>query len=260
MPESRPTRRLHEILVLCGLLAFCPAMLAGWISLIPLACSAFAGDEADASSTVVSVPVGGRVGGPVGAAVAGGGVAIPAELDRASRLLVRGDTDGAVREYEALLTRAPADPMAPVACMAMANLLLEAKGDTAEALTWCERVVRDYPTSPWAAVAAERRAKHLTARGDWLAAGNAWLATLGLLPSDATSRVRRAEIAGTAADCLERSGDPTRLVAACRGILAGAPPPEAAATALWRLGQAHEASGAADTAARLAASLREAGR
>ena len=249
MPEPRPFRRLSRVSSLHSLGMLGPVVLAAWVFLIPLACGAFAGDEVDASSTVVSVPVGGRVGGPVGAAVAAGGVAIPAELDRASRLLVRGDSDEAIREYEALLTRAPADPMAPVACMAIANLLLEAKGDTAGALTWCERVVRDYPTSPWAAEAAERRAKHLTARGDWVAAGDAWLTTLRLLPSDATSRVRRAEIAGTAADCLEKAGDPTRLVAACRGILAGAPPPELAATALWRLGQAHEAFGATDTAA-----------
>jgi tetratricopeptide (TPR) repeat protein len=139
--------------------------------------------------------------------------------------------------------------MAPVACMATANLLLEAKGDTAAALSWCERVVRDYPQSPWAAVAAERRARQLAARGDWAAAGDAWIATLRLLPADATSRMRRAEIAGAAADCLEKAGDPTRLAAACRGILAGTPPPELAATALWRLGQVHEAAGAPDSAA-----------
>jgi tetratricopeptide (TPR) repeat protein len=61
--------------------------------------------------------------------------------------------------------------------------------------------------------------------------------------------VRRAEFAGTAADCLDKAGDPARLVAACRGILGGAPPPELAATALWRLGRAQEALGAVDTAA-----------
>ena len=233
MPGSRPLRSFRQVCILRGLLNLGPAVVIGWISLIPSAGSVLAGDEAGAS----------------GASVAFDRATVPAELDRASRLLVRGDTDGAIREYEALLARAPADPMAPVACMATANLLLEAKGDTAAALTWCERVVRDYPTSPWAGVAAERRANHLTARGDWLAAGNAWLAALRLLPSDATTRMRRAEIAGTAADCFEKAGDPTRLVAACRGILGGAPPPELAATALWRLGQAEEALGAVDTAA-----------
>lgn len=245
MSESRPGRGLRQTPIPRGFLMPGHVIFAGWISFVPLACNAIAGGEVEASRAAAGIPA----GTPAGASVVAAGTTVPDELDRASRLLVGGDTDGAIREYAALLARAPADPMAPVACIAVANLLLEAKGDTAEALTWCERVVRDYPTSPWAAVAAERRAKHLTVRGDWLAAGNAWLATLRLLPSDTASRLRRAEIAGTAADCLEKSGDPTRLVAACRGILTGAPPPELAATALWRLGQAHEAFGAIDTAA-----------
>lgn len=232
-PVRRPARGFRRVSVLHGFLMFGAAALAGSISSIPMACNAFAADKADESPAAVAV----------------GRATVPAELDRASRMLVRGDADGAIREYEALLARAPADPMAPLACMAAANLLLEAKGDTVGALSWCERIVRDYPTSQWAAAAAERRARHLAAHGDWAAAGDAWLATLRLMPSDATSRMRRAEIAGTAADCFDKAGDPSRLVAACRGILAGAPPPELAATALWRLGQAHEEFGAVDTAA-----------
>lgn len=238
MPISRSVQSVGGATAFRGLLTRGLAGLVGWICLMPLASDATAGKAAEDSPVAA------------GAAVsAGRAVIIPAELDRASRLLVGGDIDGATREYEALLARAPADPMAPVACMATANLLLEAKQDTAAALSWCERVVRDYPDSPWAAVAAERRAKLLAARGDWAAAADAWLTTLRLLPSDIASRMRRAEIAGTAADCLEKSGDPARLAAACQEILAGAPPPEMAATALWRLGQVHEAAGAVDSAA-----------
>jgi tetratricopeptide (TPR) repeat protein len=214
-----------------GCLAFGLLALAAWTWPVPATSEALA------------------QGAPAGSPADAGRGSVPAELDRASRLLLRGDADGAIREYEALVARAPSDPMAPVACLAVSNLLLEAKRDTTAALSWCERVVRDYPTSSSAPAAAEFQAKQLTARRDWAAAGDAWIGVLRLLGKGAATRTRRAEIAGTAADCFEKAGDESRLMAACRGMLAGAPPPELAALALWRLGQVLEGFGLSDSAA-----------
>ncbi len=215
---------------------------AGWVLLLSLAPAADAAERSPAAAASAS-------GASVAPAADAGRPTLPAELDRASRLLVAGDADGAVREFQALVARAPGDSMAPLAGIAAANLLLAAKGDTAAALAWYERVVRAYPRSTWAAAAAERRAECFVARADWVAAGEAWLVALRLQPSDLASRMRRAGIAGSALDCLEKVGDHERLAAACHGILSGSPAPELAATALWRLGQAHESAGAVDSAA-----------
>lgn len=233
MPVSRPARESRSDLLGRGPSSFARPAFIAWLALAFVVPATVAGAEPD----------------PPPAVAEGARASLPAELDRASRLLVAGDADGAIREYEALLARSPADPMAAMACMAVANLLFDAKADTTAALVWCERVVRDYPASAWAPVAAAQRARRLSARGDWVEAGDAWLAALALQPSGVASRARRAEIAGTAADCFEKAGAGDRLRAACRGILAGNPPPELAATALWRLGQALESTGGADSAA-----------
>jgi tetratricopeptide (TPR) repeat protein len=250
MPVSPPVRMTLSGSPRPGLLAVSRSSGAASVVAMLLVCVALApavGPLVAEAETLAPSVAGAKAVLPSAAAPAH--AAIPAELDRASRLLVGGDTDGAIREYEALLARAPSDPMAPMACVSLSNLLLESRGDTTAALAWCKRVISDYPGSAWAPVAAAQRARQLSARGDWVEAGDAWLVALRFQPSIIASRARRAEIAGTAADCYEKAGAGDRLRTACRGILAGSPPPELAAAALWRLGKAYEAAGAADSAA-----------
>jgi tetratricopeptide (TPR) repeat protein len=167
------------------------------------------------------------------------------EFDRATEYLERGDADAALKEYEAFLSRAPDHRLSPVAAMAVANLHLEAKNDSGAALEAIDRLLTDYRSSRLAPEAARLKGDCTRASGDWQAAGEAYRKAieLGSAAEPAESSVWINEVTLAAADCFHQAGDQAKVIETYEMVLEVEPPPEVAATAHYRLGESHEASG-----------------
>lgn len=180
----------------------------------------------------------------------------PPEFQAASAAILAGDIPGAAASYEAFLSRAPEDPLASMAHVAAADLVLRARGDTAAALAHCEAAHRGGRASgatgaAWAAEGARRSGELLRARREWASAA-ASLSDAAAIGSDPASGVPVAwtrDVIVAAADCYYQAGAPEKVIATYEAVLAADPPPEIAGTALYRLGEAHEQSGRLEPAA-----------
>ncbi len=173
------------------------------------------------------------------------------EFDRAARLAMLGDYDGALREYESFLARAPRDRLAPVAAAAVASINLEVRQDTAAAITSLDRILSDYRESSWAPDAARQKATCAEARQDWLKAGEAYEQAfdLALERGDAASEDWMNQVTFSAANSYHRAGNPSKVIQTYEKVLAGSPPPEVAASAHYRLGESLESAGETQQAA-----------
>ncbi|MFB3907436.1 MAG: tetratricopeptide repeat protein [Candidatus Eisenbacteria bacterium] len=180
----------------------------------------------------------------------------PAQFDRATRLALAGDAAGARRQYEDFLTRNPDDRLAPVAAMAIANLFLSAERDTQAALDAYRRVAAIDRDGGWAPGALRAQAACAEARKQWGAAGDLYMEALSRAPAGGASAMPDSwfrEVTERAGSCYDRTGDPSRGVAAAERLLSIAPSAETAAVAEFRLGTAYAAQG---DSARAAAHLR----
>lgn len=176
---------------------------------------------------------------------------IPPEFDRASRLAMAGDYTSASAEYQRFLERAPNDRLSPIAAMAVANIYLEALADSAAAVPWLDRVVKEYPESPWAPEAARTKGRWAESQENWIEAGETYMLAIDLAShrEGAFSDRWINEVTYSAANSFFTAGDRPRQIAAYRKVLAGAPPPEVAATAIFRLAESFEQDGDDKTAA-----------
>ena len=183
-----------------------------------------------------------------------------AEFDRASRLAMSADYHGALEQYESFLSRAPGDRLCPVAAIAIANIQLLALHDSSAAVKSYDRVVTDYPTSPWAAEAARQKGVCMEARADWEEAGETYQLALDLATHTESGQSEDwvNEVTASAANAFYRAGDQPRVIATYRRVLDGAPPPEVAATALYRLGETYESGNEDEMAAESYAQILEA--
>jgi tetratricopeptide (TPR) repeat protein len=175
----------------------------------------------------------------------------PGQFQKAAGLSMRGDYEGAVREYRAYLEAEPSGRLAPAAEMAVANIRLRVLRDTTAAQESLDRVLADYPRSPWASEAAREKGACARARGDWAEAAVRYRLAVELAASTrgAQSDTWVNETAAAAADCFYRADDRAKAAETYEGLLAGSPSPEVAATALFRLGETQEADGKEKAAA-----------
>ncbi|MFH1680559.1 MAG: tetratricopeptide repeat protein, partial [Candidatus Eisenbacteria bacterium] len=166
----------------------------------------------------------------------------PERLDRAAGLTMEGDYAGAIREYETFLSESPGDRLSPVAAMAVANIHLRVLHDTTAAARTLDRVLGDYRESSWAPEAAREKAACARARERWREAGESYRLALELAAGSpgAESDQWMSEVTVAAADCYYQTGDRTKVVETYEKALRGSPPPEVAATALYRLGETYE--------------------
>lgn len=176
---------------------------------------------------------------------------IPPEFDRASRLAMAGDYASASKEYQAFFERAPNDRLSPIAAMAVANIYIDALEDSAAAVPWLDRVVQNYPKSPWAPEAARAKGRWEESQKKWTEAGETYLLAIDLASrgEGAFSDRWMNEVTNSAANSFHTAGDRPRQIAAYRKVLDGAPPPEVAATAIFRLAESYEQEGDSKTAA-----------
>ncbi len=175
----------------------------------------------------------------------------PSEFDRAARLAMAGDYEGASREYRSFLDRAPNDRLSPIAAMAVANIYLDVLGDSAEAIPWLDRVVKSYPASSWAPEAARAKGRCEESQRKWMAAGETYMLAIDLAAENKEdfSDQWMNDVTFSAANSFFTAGDRPRQIAAYRKVLDGSPPPEVAATSLFRLAESFEQEGDAETAA-----------
>lgn len=169
----------------------------------------------------------------------------PPEFDRAVRLGLAGDHDGAIRAYESFLKVSPRDRLSPVAAAAVANLELSARRDSAAALVAFDRVLTDFPDSPYALDAALHKGECAEGRGDHALAAAAYEQALRLAGAQA-GRVDEAwvsRVAEAAARAYNDAGAPRKAIEAYERILASFDAPEIAAVARFRMGESHEALG-----------------
>jgi tetratricopeptide (TPR) repeat protein len=173
------------------------------------------------------------------------------EFDRATRLGMSGDYDGAIREYQSFLERAPQDRLSPTAAMAIANLQLSARRDSAAAVPWLDRVVNDYPSSPWAPEAARVKGRYQESQKKWEEAGGTYMKAIDLASKTAGSVSDQwmNEVTLAAANSFFAAGDRPKQIETYQKVLKGSPPPEVAATSLYRLGESYEEEGNAKDAA-----------
>jgi tetratricopeptide (TPR) repeat protein len=175
----------------------------------------------------------------------------PPEFDRAARLAMAGDYEGASKEYRSFLDRAPNDRLSPVAAMAVANIYLDSSKDSAGAVPWLDRVVKNYPTSQWAPEAARAMGRCEESQKKWREAGETYMLALDLASKNkgAFSDRWMNEVTFSAANSFFTAGDRPKQIAAYRKVLDGDPPPEVAATSLFRIAESFEQDGDAKTAA-----------
>jgi tetratricopeptide (TPR) repeat protein len=169
----------------------------------------------------------------------------PPEFDRAARLGLAGDHDGAIGAYESFLKAHPKDRLSPVAATAIANLHLAGRGDSTAALSAFERVLSEYPDSPLALEAALRKGECADGRGDHTLAAAAYEEALRLA---GTSRESADEawvnrVAEAAARAYADAGEPRKAIDAYQGMLAKFSAPEIAAVAHFRMGECFESLG-----------------
>jgi len=181
------------------------------------------------------------------------------EFDRATSLAMEEDYEGALREYEAFLTRAPNDRLAPVATTAIAKIHLQARHDTTAALAALDRVLTDHRASPWAPEAARQKGACAAAQARWNDAGEAYrqAADLAIGQSDGPSDEWINQATQEAANCFYEAGNPEQVIEIYEQVLRSSPPHEVAATALYRLGESYESAEDGATAARNYAALVE---
>lgn len=174
-----------------------------------------------------------------------------AEFDRATRLEMTGDYEGAVKEYESYLARAPKDRLAPVAAMAIANVHLLAFQDSVTAMKAFDRVLKDYPQSLWAAEAARGKAECAEAQGSWAEAGEAYSLALDIAarPDVDQSDNWINDVTFAAANAYYLADNQPKVIETYEKVLGGAPPPDVAAAALYRLGETYESGGETGKAA-----------
>jgi tetratricopeptide (TPR) repeat protein len=190
-------------------------------------------------------------------ATAAGIASTALEFDRATSLVMVEDYDGAIEQYQSFLARAPGDPLAPVARTAIARIQLEAQSDTTAAMASLDQIVANHPATVWGPEAARRKADCAAAQGDLLHAGETYemAVTLGIGVSDELSPAWMNEVTMAAADCYQRAGESARVIGTYEKVLASSPPPEVAATALYRMGESYESAEnverAADSYARI---------
>ena len=175
-------------------------------------------------------------------------------FDREARLEASGDYDGALREYAAFLARSPNDRLAPVAALASANIEIRVRRDSIAGATWCERILRDYPGTPWASMATRQKGAIFEARQDWRAAAETYeIAASAAQAVPDSDHVLPESWAGdltiAVADCYYKAGDPARVIQTYRKILDADSPAALAATALYRLGDTYERQGESKEAA-----------
>jgi tetratricopeptide (TPR) repeat protein len=181
-----------------------------------------------------------------------GGAGAVVEFDRATLRVNAGDYEGAVREYEAFLKRAPDDRLAPVATAAVASLHLRARADTTAALKSLDHLLKSHAGSAYAPEAARMKAECAEARREWLQAAESYelAGDLALQQGGNTRDAWVNEVTVSAANCYREAGEPSKVTETYEKVLAGSPPPEVAATALYRLGESHESAAAGEEAAK----------
>jgi tetratricopeptide (TPR) repeat protein len=137
--------------------------------------------------------------------------------------------------------------------MAIAAIHLSGTADSTAGLTWLDRVLADYRTSPQAPEAARWKGGVAEARRQWSGAAEAYAVALDL-GGDAGGAAWLNDVAGASARCHERAGQPMKARETYRRLLEGDPSPEVAANAHFRIGAIEEAAG--DTAAAAASYAR----
>jgi tetratricopeptide (TPR) repeat protein len=179
------------------------------------------------------------------------------EFDQATRLGMRGDYDGALREYETFFETHPDHELAPLAALAAGNLLYETREDFAGAIGQYDRVVRDYVSSPWASEAARRKGEAARAMEDWAGAGEAFSQALDLAsrPGSRPSPAWINEVTTAAGEAFFQAGDRDRVLAVYQKVLDTDPPAEVAGTALYRMAETYEQLGKEELAARMYAEI-----
>lgn len=165
------------------------------------------------------------------------------EFDKAARLAMVGDYEGALKEYETFLSRNPDHRLAPLAGMAVGTIHLEVREDYGEASRKYDQVVTRYPSSPWAPEAARRKGEAAEALEDWAAAGEAYDEALRLAAEQGNNQSADwvNEVTGRAANCFYQVGDHERVLGTYERVLDSSPPAAVGATALYRMGETYEA-------------------
>jgi len=173
------------------------------------------------------------------------------EFDRAARLAMVGDYQGALGEYEQFLYDHPDHDLAPLAVLAAGNLQMEAFENPEAAVRKFNLIITDYPSSPLVPEAASRKGTAFHALENWRAAADAFETALELAgrPGNTRSASWLNTVTSTAADCYHRLDDREGVLNTYRRALEGSPPAAVTATALWRMGEAYEAMGDAPNAA-----------
>jgi tetratricopeptide (TPR) repeat protein len=166
------------------------------------------------------------------------------EFERATSLTMQGDHDGAIRQYEAFLARAPAHRLSPVAASAIANIHLRARHDTAAAIQSLDLILDEHRTSPWAPEAARQKGALAEAEESWIPAAESYELAINLAGAQrsGTSDDWLNEVTLAAASCYYRAGADQKVIETYENVLAHSPPPEVAASALYRLGESYESA------------------
>ncbi len=181
------------------------------------------------------------------------------EFDRAARLGMLGDYEGALKEYQDFAKASPGDELAPLAILAAGNIQLEVREDYDAAARSYDQVIAGYPSSPWAAEAARRKGDAARALENWKSAGDAYAQALDLAAHQPTRQPDAwvNEVTAGAGDCYYEAGDQDRVLEIYRKVLENDPPVQVAATALYRLGETYEARNEPAMAARSYARMLE---
>ncbi|MCK4548195.1 MAG: tetratricopeptide repeat protein [Candidatus Eisenbacteria sp.] len=164
-----------------------------------------------------------------------------AEFNKATRLGMLGDYDGALKEYESFLGEHPDDELAPVAALAAGNLYLDVREDYDAAMEKYDQVVKEYPSSPAAPEAARRKGEAAQALEEWTAAGEAFDLALDLAVGHGSQPAGWiGDVIARAGDCFYRAGDNERVIQTYHKVLDRDPAAGVAASALIRMGETYE--------------------
>lgn len=166
------------------------------------------------------------------------------EFERATSLNMVGDHEGAIRQYEAFLARAPSHRLSPVAASAIANIHLRARHDTASAIRSLDLILEEHRASPWALEAARQKGALAEAEDNWIPAAESYELAINLAAEQEadTSDDWLNEVTLAAANCYYRAGADQKVIETYKNVLAHSPSPEVAASALYRLGESYESA------------------
>ena len=180
------------------------------------------------------------------------------EFDKATRLGMLGDYEGALKEYESFVKRHPDHELAPVAALAAANLYLEVREDYDTANKQYTHVIKKYGSSPSAPEAARRKGEAAQALEDWSTAGEAFQQALDLATEHQSQPSGWiGEVTALAGDSFYRAGDNKQVLRTYQKALDRNPSAEVAATALIRMGETYEEMAEPEKAARSYARMLE---